>query len=65
VCRGGPDLLAIPDDIEAGTWRACPAGVALGCVWFEVMTAEQRSTLTVPVEPYLADGRTYVATSGL
>jgi hypothetical protein len=59
----GLDLLDIPDDIEDGTWRACPAGVELGCIRFEMTTGEEHPTLSVPADPYLADGRSYVATT--
>lgn len=57
----GPDSLAIPDDIAPGPWRACPAGLEVGCVRFEVSVGGTGVALVVPAEPLLVEGRSYVA----
>jgi hypothetical protein len=57
----GPDSLAIPDDIAPGAWRACPAGLELGCVRFDVSAGGTGAELVVPADPLLIEGRSYVA----
>ncbi|HUF97899.1 MAG TPA: hypothetical protein VMM60_07190 [Ilumatobacter sp.] len=59
----GPDRLEFPADLDAGRWRACPAGAEMGCVQFESVSNEAGPEIVLGANPYLPDGRSFVATT--